>query len=430
MPKSHRLTAWDALQLLTKLFSDQQVRMVVELDGRLDVARLADAIRAVFAAEPILGFHIQERFFRPRWKPLARLDAASVLRIVPAADPEAEIRKLVLEDLDPLRGPIVRFSVVRGERDAVVVNLDHTAGDAASVRGLAYLLAAAYGKPERIEPAEPAEYFGRREFTALEPLMPSMKGKKLRDNPMPAQPPWQFPWGGEPNAGANIRKRLCLRRVEAARAGAIRKFAADRGAWLNDVFLAAYFRALARLLAETAGGGEHGAPRFTVPADLRSYLAARERPRIANFSSTFEAAPEGGLGGSFDETLARVRASTEKAKNGKPGLGSAAFMSAMVDRYPFRLIERRMDWGKIRSTVLPPWFIALGVLRPESLAFGPVAARAAYSLQSFGRAGNVFQLSASTFAETMTFAVCAVCDDAQEAAIRRLLDLYESELPS
>jgi hypothetical protein len=33
VPKSFRLTAWDCLQILTKKFSDQQVRMVVEFDG-------------------------------------------------------------------------------------------------------------------------------------------------------------------------------------------------------------------------------------------------------------------------------------------------------------------------------------------------------------------------------------------------------------
>ena len=427
MTKSFRLTSWDALQLLTKRFSDQQVRMVVELDGRLDEARLADAIRAVVGAEPILGYRVQARFFRPRWKPLARPDPASLLRIVPAADPEAEIRKSILEDLDPMRGPIVRLSLIRGERDTVVVNLDHTAGDTASVRGLAYLLASAYGKPGRMGAAEPAAYFAKREFTALKPLMPSMKGKKLGMPPLSAQPAWHFPWSGD--APGDFRKRLLLRHFGAARAAAVRKFAADRGAWLNDVFLAAYFRALAGFIAEATAGAAGGAPRFTIPADLRSYLTARERPRIANFSSTFEAAPEGGLGGSFEETLSLVRAATEKAKSGRPGLGSAAFMSAMVDRYPFRLIQRQIDWGKIRNTALPPWFIALGVLRPESLAFGPVAARHAYSLQSFGRAGNVFQLSASTFADTMTFAVCVICGDAQEAAIGRLLDLFETELP-
>jgi hypothetical protein len=40
------VTAWDRLQILAKRFSDQQVRMVVELDGRLDESRLVEAARA------------------------------------------------------------------------------------------------------------------------------------------------------------------------------------------------------------------------------------------------------------------------------------------------------------------------------------------------------------------------------------------------
>jgi hypothetical protein len=81
-------------------------------------------------------------------------------------------------------------------------------------------------------------------------------------------------------------------------------------------------------------------------------------------------------------------------------------------------------------TLPPPWFIALGVLRPENLSFGPVAARYVYSLQSVSRAGAVFQLSASLFAESITLAVCFAEDDANEEVVNRFLDFYEAELPS
>ncbi len=55
MRKTFPLTGWDSLQLLTKRFSDQQVRTVVEFEGRLDETRLAEAIRSAVLAEPILA---------------------------------------------------------------------------------------------------------------------------------------------------------------------------------------------------------------------------------------------------------------------------------------------------------------------------------------------------------------------------------------
>jgi NRPS condensation-like uncharacterized protein len=58
-----------------------------------------------------------------------------------------------------------------------------------------------------------------------------------------------------------------------------------------------------------------------------------------------------------------------------------------------------------------------------------VAARYAYSLQSVGRAGVVFQLSASLFAESITLAVCFAGDDANEEIVNRFLDFYEAKLP-
>lgn len=197
-----RLTAWDCLQLLTKRFSDQQVRMVVELDGHLDEVRLAEAIRSAVAAEPVLGCRIQDRFLRPRWTPIAGLDAGSLLPVVPTAEPGSEMNRLLVEDLDPLAGPVVRIGLVRGDRDALVVNLDHTAGDAASVRSLTYLLATLYSHPDRVGAAERGAYAARRGFDALRPLMRGIRGKPADGAAPSAQPSWRFPWrSGSPWAG-------------------------------------------------------------------------------------------------------------------------------------------------------------------------------------------------------------------------------------
>jgi NRPS condensation-like uncharacterized protein len=423
MFQPHKLTAWDALQLLTKRFSDQQVRMVVELDGRLDDARLAEAVRVVVEAEPVLACRVRERFFRPVWTRIPDLDPQSLIRIVAGANPGDEILRLIVEDLDPRQGPVLKVGLVRGERDALVVNLDHTAGDAASVRSLAYLLASAYSHPERFSAPDRRAYFAKRRFQSLWPLLPETgRGRRPPMPPPPARPSWRFPWG---NDAADVRKRLLIRRLEPTRAEAVRQFAASRGAWLNDVFLAAYFRVLAALVGEGTG-----VARLTVPVDMRSYLPARERPRIANFSASFEAALEDGVGRSFEETLGLVRAATEKERNGRPGLGQAAALSALADRVPYRLIKYRFDKGRVGMTLPPPWFIALGVLRPESLSFGSVAARHAHSLQSFGRAGLVFQLSVSSFRESFTLAVCFVGSGGQEEVVTRFLDAFETELPS
>jgi NRPS condensation-like uncharacterized protein len=423
VPRSFPLTPWDGLQLLTKKFSDQQVRMVIELDGRLEESRLAEAIRAAVAAEPVLGCRVQDRFFRPRWKPLARFDPASLLRVVPSADPAADVHKLLTEDLDPWAGPVVRIGLVRAARDMVVVNLDHTAGDAASVRSLCYLLAALYGDPRKVPPAEAGAYFAKRGFGSLRPLMPSAAGRKgLLGQPPAAGSSWRFPWQ---DGIAEYRKRLLIRGLSPAKADAFRTFVTSRKAWPNDVFLTAYFRALGGLL-----GPGSGVPRITIPVDLRSYLPARERPRIANFSASFELALKDGLGGSFDETLGLIRAVTAGEKCGRPGLAQAAALSSFAGRIPFRIAQRRFTKGKIRMVMPPPWFIALGVLRPESLAFGPVPARHAYSLQSVSRAGGVFQLSASLYGASVTLAVCFAGDDANEAVVNRFLDLYEGELPA
>ena len=422
MRKTFPLTGWDSLQLLTKRFSDQQVRTVVEFEGRLDETRLAEAIRSAVLAEPILARRVSRRFFHPRWTPVRGFDAGALLRIFVESDPEAAVRRLLAEDLDPWQGPIVRFGLVRSERDTLVVNLDHTAGDAASVRSLTQFVAKLYGHPERTSGPAAAAYFGKRSFRDLLRLVPPSP-KAARPTPPPADSPpnWRFPW--QPRA-AESAKRIELRFLPPDRTDAVVAFAAKRSAWLNDVFLAAYFRALARLVGEAPG-----IPALTIPVDLRKYLPVRERPRIANFSATFVMTLRHGLGGSLDETLGLVRAAMATEKQGLPGLDQAAALSALAGRVPYRIIESRMAKGRAPISLPPPWFIALGVLRPETFAFGPVPAANAYVLPSVGSAGGIFQLSASCFAQRTTLAVCFSGDEANDQVVRRFLDLYEAELP-
>ena len=396
--------------------------MVVEFEGRLDKARLADAIRGVVKTEPILGCRVRRGFFRPRWKPMPGLDAADLLRVVTAAEPGPEVEHLLMEDLDPWRGPIVRFGLVRGEQDTLVVNLDHTAGDAASVRLLTCLLASIYAHPERAAAPKPAAYFQKRGFRTLLKLNSSdRRSRTLPASPPGAPPGWQFPWR---SGTREFAKRILVRRLAPEKAAAVRDFATARNAWLNDVLIAAYFRALSRLL------GDGGAvPRLTIPVDMRKYLPPHERPRIANFAGPFIATLGQDLGASFVETLDRVRAATAAEKQGRPGLDQAAALSALVDRFPYRIIESRLARGKTPVPLPPPWFIALGALRPESFAFGPVAARYAYPLPSVGKAEGAFQLSVSCFADSMTLAVCFTGDAADEELVNRFLDQYLAELP-
>lgn len=423
MRKNFPLTGWDSLQLLTKLFSDQQVRAVVELNGRLDETRLAEAIGSAVLAEPVLAARVRRRFFHPVWTPVPGFDAGSLLRVFVETDPGPAILRLLAEDLDPLQGPVVRFGLVRSGRDTLVVNLDHTAGDAASVRSLAQLVASLYSHPERARRPAAPEYYQKRGFGALLRLMPPRHRAAKPAAPAASPPPnWRFPW--RPGV-AEAAKRIELRRLASDKTEALMAFAAKRSVWLNDVFLAAYFRALARLVGEGPG-----VPALTIPVDLRKYLAVRERPRIANFSASFTMTIAHDLGNSLDETLGFVRAAMANEKQGLPGLDQAAALSGLAERVPYRILENRLARGKAPISLPPPWFIALGVLRPESFAFGPIPARDAYVLPSVTRPGGIFQLSASCFASHTTLAVCFSGDDANDEIVNRFLTFYEAELPA
>ncbi len=266
---------------------------------------------------------------RPFWQRLPETEWGELCPVVNASDADAEAWRFVTEPIDPHSGTRVRLQLVRGDlSDIVCMKMDHVAADATGTRDCARLLAETYGrlaedKEYRPSPNLGAERSQEQVFRRIDSDTIADVSRRFRGGGAPA-----FGW---PSSGDDISgHRISYRRLPPQRMTALRSFGRSNDATLNDVLLAAFYRALIALFDPPIGSPLP----LQVPIDLRRYLPEGRAAAICNLSGGLFPAIDRHSGEGFPKTLTRVTAAMAGQKADHPGIGSALFMEN-VFRQPF-----------------------------------------------------------------------------------------------
>jgi NRPS condensation-like uncharacterized protein len=426
-PRRYPAEPQDLLNFLGRGVANQQLNLLLHLGGSLDEDRLRQALRLTFEAQPVLGCRFVEGPDRPYWERRTDLDEVDPCAVVPCEDAEAELWRFVAAPTDPCRAPLVRAAVLRDGTDTLCVKVDHVAADAAGARQYVALLAKTYaelGSGAGPSPA-PAAQVERGLGQVLRQFAPQTLeriGAEFRGGGRPA-----FGWPAATSATTEVA--FTMRRLTAERMRAVRAWGRLRGATLNDVLLAAFYRALIALFDPP--GGEP-LP-VQVPVDLRRYLPGGAAAAVCNLSSAVWPAISWGSAASPESALAAVTAAMAPLKASGPGMGAALFVDRVFSQ-PFAktaaLASESMGSGDGRSH---PYLSNLGAV---AVGGGDDAGS-----QHFGDAEIIdafvaspalyppgFMVGVSTFAETLTLTVGHPADRATASLVASFLDLMEGAL--
>ena len=143
LPGRIRAPMGDWTMGLLRTVNDATLHVVISLDGPVEEARLARAVRLLLDAEPVLGCRFVPSTWRPFWQRRDDLDHVPLCRRIDSP-PSAELGTLLADPVDPLRDPLVRLTILRGQTDTLWLRISHLAADGAGARDCAHLLAAIY----------------------------------------------------------------------------------------------------------------------------------------------------------------------------------------------------------------------------------------------------------------------------------------------
>jgi len=425
IPKRLPSTYADRMVNLLQYSGDMMIQLELEFDRQLDVERLAKAIVLALKTEPVLGCRFVLRWWRPYWE---RLDESEWEAFLLARD-EGEYEVFKASSIDTYRGPQVKACLWRSPAgDRLLLKVAHEVADAGGVKEIVAIVSSIYSRLADEPDYQPEPNFkGSRSVWQIIRHVPLYAYPRIYRNCLHAN--WEILTPRITHrlpiqAGPRTPLAFVCRHLNANRVGRLAEYGRERDATLNDLIMAAFFRAL------VAVGDWDRRMRFglDMTVDLRRYVPGRRVKGICNLGAIESLCLGTNLGDDFDSTLMRVTAITQRQKANWTGLDYYVGLGPLVSPVPHGLsmrCYRKMVQMVLEKGYVPNSLTNMGPISTESVTFQAPPVNA-YLLPPPIYPPS-FLAGLSGYAETLTLS--AGVYPSQKDVTERFFDAVLSELP-
>ncbi len=362
--------------VMERHLADMKIQMEMVFDHRLDLDRLQRAFRLALDAEPVLGCRFVDRLPELHWQRLPHIDH----ELLELTDDLERFSAFRTRKINPFEGLQIEAAVLReGEGDRLLIKLSHLVGDAGGIKETVELIADIYKRLEYDPGYVPrSNCSGSRCMRQVVKKVPwhayprilRNAMQELISNGLPSTT-FALPSPNGPREGLDyITVDLPDERV-----ARIAAYSRSFGATLNDILIAAFYRAG----VDTGEWDGRKKLRLMTTVDLRRwYIPEGRGESIANLS-TFEFVNLGrDLGTDFDDTLKRISRLTGRRKNSWIGLNMSIVLPALL-ALPHGWLMKALE--KVASAFIMngkfmPALTNMGPIEPDRIRFGKPPRRA------------------------------------------------------
>jgi len=402
--------------------SDNQIQVVLEIDGCLDEHRLWKAIRLSASAEPVLGCRFVEHQEHPYWQPRADLDSISWGSLLETQDRSTAMDAWLSDLLDMDHDPMVKGCIIRAAgRDTLCLKINHTCSDVGGCIQYVHLLASLYQKLG-VDPAyRPVPNLAERDQSKIfKQLGFTSDAWNTQQSPEPLGPGAPF------TLGEAKYRRQSIRKIPMGTLTKLRDSLRQEGVTINDLVLAAYVRALYQHI----GGTIEEPIRIIVTGDLRRYLPAQQVHPLCNLSGIIHFHLEDRPVGTYQDTVRKVSAIMKRSKDNKMGLSRAATFLEFLAQTEFSNVVKMMREARersVKSGKMSPILSNFGMMSPTTILFDNLEVTDAYIVTTAEYAPGLM-LGASTYRDWMTFCIAFFASNIATSWVDALLDTVVSDL--
>lgn len=411
------LASWHDVQ-----WGEMVIHLECLFEGHLDEQRLAKALLLALDAEPVLGCRFVTKEKQAFWQ---RVPDEERVPLCSTADPVV-YREFAAAPFDPRKSQSLQACLLRqGSGDCLLFRISHVAADAAGCREAVGTVAYIYRRLRSYPDWVP------------EPNLRGERGMRLLFKQIPWKERWKI-FSGWLRSEWRLRRPVrrlelpvepiesvgwAVRHLDSTRVSRIAAWGRQRQATLNDLFVAAFLRAISMMDKRTTGLQR----RLRMTVDLRRYLPDKATGGVCNFSAfeVVDAGPEPFT--SYPEAVARVVAYTSGRKGNRIGF-TDWILAPLLRRFSYptlcRLFTRMRSVSQRRGST-PNTLTNTGVIPPHVVDFG-IKPRDAHVLVPLVYAPLV-GVGVSGFDGSVTFS--AGVSQATRPHIEQLLDLALAELP-
>lgn len=410
---------FDKLQYLyeeTK-FNDHQLHCVIRFDGQIDADVLGMSVRMLLQSVPILSCVYRHDGGRDYWESADPPDFENAFFIT---DEQTAFEDFTTSRINESAGPQIKVCLYRAGDDSLSVIMNHMICDAAGFKRCLYLLADFYSHLIDDPGYLPdSKIDGDRSFKMVMkgvPFWRRVKSLLLHNSESNQTGKIVFPMSED----KNIFPFILMREISPEKFMQIRAFCKKNNVTVNDVFLAAYYRALFKKM-KTGERSLH----IPIMVDMRRYLPRNEFDALSNLSSTMITHVPVNASESFKETVLKISGEMKKKKTEDIGMNGFVKLNLI-----FKLLDKKTSY-KLAKAVLknPPICMTnVGIIDDEKLLFKNAKIKSAFICGSIKYRPH-FQIALSTFADAVTISSNLYGSREDYDTINRFLSMVEDELP-
>ncbi|QHQ62905.1 DUF1298 domain-containing protein [Anaerocolumna sedimenticola] len=411
---SYKVEAWDKLQYLFKVknINDHTLHFVATLSGKLDLERFKHAVNLSAEAFPLIRCRLDETKGQLTWEDKG-YTSDDMVHFLVSANTEESVTHFICKEIDAFDGPQMKAEVIRkGEIDKLCISMNHMLCDAAGFKEYLYMLCNIYINLHKKMNLHMAA-MGNRKMNQV------FKTFSLRDkfrilfgkNDMATIDPIQFDLEGDLS-----NPYIETRSIPQEHFSALKAYAKNYSATVNDMIVTAYVRVLYQLYGRTV----------IIPCtvDTRKYLPNRRTNGICNLCTNLTCNIGSEIGLLFEETLCKVKQVMDKEKSNISCVKSIYLMEKAFDLLPDKLARSLIEKNFSNPFIA---FTNIGILDKTKLTFGSVKVTEAYMTGSI-KYSPYFQLAISTFDDVATLSINLYGTESDRSKLSLFLDKLVTEL--
>ena len=409
------------MQYLFRNYYDRTMHAVYRFRGRIDIEALKKAYMAVLSKIDVLHSTFAKNPIRPYWEVNRNYTTEDFFTYAETDDVTGSLDRFITREVSPFGKVQFRAALIRGaDEDVWAVICNHMCFDGSDLRYFNMKVAESYTKYLATGDADVEIKTGTRSADQVYSKMSEEDRKhalSLYKNVSTVENKITFPFGEDDET---LRPRLILRKYPAADFLKTKARGKAMGATVNDIIVAAYFRALFDTV-------DTGGKTLTVPCmyDLRRYVGGASEG-LTNMIG-FMPCSLNYVGKDMDETVELVKAALKPAKEDKfTGLYSLPLLKLAYKVFPQVLAEFAIKLGYTNPYI---GMSNIGLINPAEFRLGDFEPYDAFYSGAI-KFKPYMQLALTTFSNEITFSIGVRVTDKEQLVFENFLKKVTDELYS
>ena len=394
--KIYKAEMWDKMQYLFRAYYNRTMHAAYYYDGTIDEVALAQVYEAVIKEIPVLHSTYHNNFIKPYWTLNETFSASDFFTLIETDDPEKELDDFMGYTV-PADGKVqMRACIIRSNgKDILATVVNHMCFDGSDMRSLNMKVVETYNKYKETGVIAPEIKKGTRcadqVYYELSPEDQKI-AKGLYKNISTVENKVTFPFAQDDGSEKCrlVREKLCRDDFLAMKAKG-----KSMGATINDVLLAAYFRALYNHVGRKET--------ITVPCmyDLRRYTGGKSLG-LTNMIGFMPCTISPDVGATMADTIKKIQEALKGAKEDKfTGLYSLPLLKLAYAIFPHFISEIAIRMGYTNPYI---GMSNIGIINPSEFGFNGLTLVDAFYSGAI-KYKPYMQLALTTFQNEITFSV-------------------------